>query len=255
MGKVDVISKLIRRLAIGRDPTDVLQFGKVRDAIAKHGKVVGIRQQTGGGIAAVLKDGAEVPLSGVSGVGRFVAREETGRIRSLPGIRTGRKRAGIGATALSRVRGDVATFPLSSVAVAGGTAAFFGTEAQGSFLRGEAGGNFDEAFDAELKVRRSVDELNATVQRTLEGRRSNLVRLAQESPDLFNELLFSRRFPRGAVPIGGNPDMALLEELADLMASGQLNSELTGFKVSRGPGGELRTVGNVAFSGSGPLDR
>lgn len=63
------------------------------------------------------------------------------------------------------------------------------------------------------------------VERLQRDMAANQARLAQMRPDLYNQMLYGRMLPRGAVPIGGTPDDAFLKQVALAMSSGAFQAE------------------------------
>lgn len=58
------------------------------------------------------------------------------------------------------------------------------------------------------------------MERLQESTNDNLARLAALRPDLYNQALYRRKFPRGAIPIGGQPDDSFVRSIGMAMAMG-----------------------------------
>jgi hypothetical protein len=114
-----------------------------------------------------------------------------------------------------------------------GTSIFLGEVAAVPLVRGARGELFGRAAEEGERLKRAtmLQRLAFERQRRLqESMARNMARLAAGAPHLYNQIASGRRLPRGAVVIGGQPRVDLLEQVAMDMALGRF-SQQTGQSV------------------------
>lgn len=135
---------------------------------------------------------------------------------------------------LGAVKDEVST-PLGMVATGATAAALAPSVASWLHDPREKTGVLDELMGSSeqkavadaFRDRESILTAKMKVERLQQGMAANAARIASIRPDLYNQILYKRQLPRGAVPIGGSPDNAFLNQITLAMASGSLEPPAT----------------------------
>ena len=240
MPRVKPIVKLLSRLAGGRKPVNLAQAAEVRARLRGGAKVVSFGAE-GGRMKVLFSDeGAPVFLDALKSLPKATTAGVRGDeaknllIRQLTRPYVAAKKGsktrrvfvpGEGEGVLGRAgrvtRQGFSDHPILATAVTAAGAGFIGSEVVDA-ARGVAFGNerIAQVFDEEMAIRDMLEQAHARNDETALLMEANLQRLAQIDPHLYNELAYGRRFARGEVPIGGQPNNTMLNAVAAAMAQG-----------------------------------
>lgn len=167
----------------------------------------------------------------IGGTGAGVEAAETAAARSaLSEAGYAGKAAGAASRAGSLIKGVVGG------AVAG--AALLGADLLAEKEQGEyhsedflsralGGGASREAVGAAFQDRNQAAAIGMRVERLRADMAGNAVRLASLRPDMYNQLVYGRLLPKGAIPIGGQPDDQFLQQITLAMSTGAMDRPMS----------------------------
>lgn len=121
-----------------------------------------------------------------------------------------------------RYRGAALEAPVTTVAGTALGAEFAGQEIGQPLLDVFNGpGNITRQATAEDDLSWETMRQRAQMERVQKLRAHNVARLASARPDLYTQIVAGQQLPDGAIPIGGEPRMDLVAQMAQMMSSGQ----------------------------------
>jgi hypothetical protein len=194
--------------------------GKVMGERTARRQLDSLRRRAKGGDTEAARKLAEGEGDFLEGDIRDAARSERMTLGTMaednPATRVGRPAKKDG-----RMLSSFKKYPVgTTVGAAAGAAGLF------DILEGAGAEDLVTPKRAARDTRAQVEAYNrflldkAQVERLTADTNVNIARLAKESPHLYNEMLYRRRLPRGAIPIGGNPDDQFVRQVGTMMAQG-----------------------------------